>query len=117
MEAKKTAGLAMTKSVARDCRSGLLETTSNRPWRTAKMNTHQLLQSRRKKLREKEETERWQVVVKGNTNDRCFTGPINLAHRSIVQKPYTPAYQRPATRSDEHLTNTRYNVTSIFVSH
>lgn len=61
--------------------------------------------------------ERWQAVVKGNTNDRCFTGPINLAHRSIVQKPYTPAYQRPATRSDEHLTNTRYNVTSIFVSH
>lgn len=47
MEAKETAGLAMTKSVARDCRSGLLETTSNRPWRTAKMNTHQLLQSER----------------------------------------------------------------------
>lgn len=47
MEAKETAGLAMTKGVARDCRSGLLETTSNRLWRTAKMNTHQLLRSER----------------------------------------------------------------------
>lgn len=58
MEAKKTAGLAMTKSVARDCRSGLLETTSNRPWRTAKMNTHQLLWSERESGRKKNDGRR-----------------------------------------------------------
>ena len=44
MEAKETAGLLMTARVARDCSSGLLETTSNRPWSVAKKNTHQLLQ-------------------------------------------------------------------------
>lgn len=44
MEAKETAGLPMTERVARDCSSGLLETTSNRLWSAAKMNTHQLLQ-------------------------------------------------------------------------
>lgn len=54
MEAKETAGLAMTKRVARDCRSGLLETTSNRLWRTAKTNTHQLLRSERERIREEE---------------------------------------------------------------
>lgn len=43
MEAEETAGLPMTERVARDCRSGLLQTTSNRPWSAAKMNTHQLL--------------------------------------------------------------------------
>lgn len=46
MEAKETAGLPMTERVARDCSSGLLETTSNRLWSAAKMNTHQLLQKR-----------------------------------------------------------------------
>lgn len=43
MEAKETAGLLMTERVARDCSSGLLETTSNRLWRiwsAAKANTH-----------------------------------------------------------------------------
>lgn len=50
MEAKETAGLPMTERVARDCSSGLLETTSNTLWSAAKMNTHQLLQ---KKQREK----------------------------------------------------------------
>lgn len=49
MEAKETAGLAMTKRVARDCRSVPLETTSNRLWRTSKMNTHQLLRSERRR--------------------------------------------------------------------
>lgn len=44
MEAKETAGLLMTERVARDCSSGLLETTSNRLWSAAKTNTHQLLQ-------------------------------------------------------------------------
>lgn len=39
MEAKETAGLLMTERAARDCSSGLLETTSNRPWSAAKMNT------------------------------------------------------------------------------
>lgn len=48
MEAKKTAGLPMTERVARDCSSGLLETTSNREWSCAKMNTHQLLQKKKK---------------------------------------------------------------------
>lgn len=43
MEAEETAGLPMTERVARDCRSGLLQTTSNRLWSAAKMNTHQLL--------------------------------------------------------------------------
>lgn len=47
MEAKKTAGLPMTERVARDCSSGLLETTSNREWSCAKMNTHQLLQKKK----------------------------------------------------------------------
>lgn len=51
MEAKETAGLLMTERAARDCTSGLLETTSNRPWSAAKENTHQLLQ---KKKEEKE---------------------------------------------------------------
>lgn len=46
MEAKETAGLLMTERVARDCSSGLLETTSNRLWSIAKTNT-QLLQKRR----------------------------------------------------------------------
>lgn len=55
MEAKETAGLPMTERVARDCSSGLLETTSNRPWNAAKTNTHQLLQ---KGGREKREGER-----------------------------------------------------------
>lgn len=32
MEAKETAGLLMTERVARDCSSGLLETTSNKLW-------------------------------------------------------------------------------------
>lgn len=48
MEAKETAGLPMTERVARDCSSGLLETTSNRLWSTAKTNTHQLLQKKRR---------------------------------------------------------------------
>lgn len=48
MEAKKTAGLPMTERVARDCSSGLLETTSNREWSCAKMNTHQLLQKKKR---------------------------------------------------------------------
>lgn len=39
MEAKETAGLLMTEKVARDSSSGLLETTSNRPWSAAKTNT------------------------------------------------------------------------------
>lgn len=52
MEAKETAGLPMTERVARDCSSGLLETTSNRLWSAAKMNTHQLLQ--KKNVREEE---------------------------------------------------------------
>ena len=43
MEAKETAGLAMTERLARDCSSGLLETTSNSPWSTAKTHAHQLL--------------------------------------------------------------------------
>lgn len=49
MEAKETAGLLMTERAARDCTSGLLETTSNRPWSAAKENTHQLLQKKKKK--------------------------------------------------------------------
>lgn len=48
MEAKETAGLLMTERAARDCTSGLLETTSNRPWSAAKENTHQLLQKKKK---------------------------------------------------------------------
>lgn len=51
MEAKETAGLLMTERAARDCSSGLLETTSNRPWSAAKENTHQLLQKKKKKRR------------------------------------------------------------------
>lgn len=47
MEAKETAGLPMTERVARDCSSGLLETTSNRLWSAAKTNTHQLLQKKK----------------------------------------------------------------------
>lgn len=47
MEAKETAGLLMTEREARDCSSGLLETTSNRPWSGAKENTHQLLQKKK----------------------------------------------------------------------
>lgn len=58
MEAKETAGLPMTERVARDCSSGLLETTSNRLWSAAKMNTHQLLQKRK---RGEEEGRRGQV--------------------------------------------------------
>lgn len=46
MEAKETAGLLMTERVARDCSSGLLETTSNRLWSAAKTNIHQLLQKK-----------------------------------------------------------------------
>ena len=53
MEAKKTAGPPMTERVARDCSSGLLETTSNRPWSAAKTNTHQLLQQERERERER----------------------------------------------------------------
>lgn len=53
MEAKETAGLPMTERVARDCSSGLLETTSNRLWSAAKTNTHQLLQ-KKKEGREEE---------------------------------------------------------------
>lgn len=49
MEAKETAGLLMTEREAGDCSSGLLETTSNRPWSAAKENTHQLLQKKKKK--------------------------------------------------------------------
>lgn len=49
MEAKETAGLLMTEREARDCSSGLLETTSNRPWSAAKENTHQLLQKKKKR--------------------------------------------------------------------
>lgn len=49
MEAKETAGLPMTERVARDCSSGLLETTSNRLWSAAKTNTHQLLQKKKKR--------------------------------------------------------------------
>lgn len=65
MEAKETAGLAMTKRVAWDCRSGLLETTSNRPWRRAKMNTHQLLRS------EREREGRWlSEIERAKKNDR-----------------------------------------------
>lgn len=52
MEAKETAGLLMTERAARDCTSGLLETTSNRPWSAAKENTHQLLQKKKKKEEE-----------------------------------------------------------------
>lgn len=48
MEAKETAGLPMTERVARDCSSGLLETTSNRLWNVAKRNTHQLLQQEKR---------------------------------------------------------------------
>lgn len=51
MEAKETAGLLMTEREARDCSSGLLETTSNRPWSAAKENTHQLLQKKKKEKR------------------------------------------------------------------
>lgn len=47
MEAKETAGLLMTERVARDCSSGLLETTSNRLWSAAKTNIHQLLQKKK----------------------------------------------------------------------
>ena len=36
----------MTERVARDCSSGVLETTSNRLWSAAKTNTHQLLQKK-----------------------------------------------------------------------
>lgn len=57
MEAKKTAGLPMTERVARDCSSGLLETTSNRQWSCAKMNTHQLLQKKKKGENTEEERE------------------------------------------------------------
>ena len=46
MEAKETAGLPMTERVARDCSSGLLETTSNSLWSAANTNTHQLLQKK-----------------------------------------------------------------------
>lgn len=61
MEAKKTAGPLMTERVVRDYSSGLLETTSNRPWSAAKTNTHQLLQRERGK-----ERERGAVVVERN---------------------------------------------------
>lgn len=57
MEAKETAGLPMTERVARDCSSGLLETTSNRLWSAAKTNTHQLLQQ--KKRRGERKRGRW----------------------------------------------------------
>lgn len=53
MEAKETAGLLMTEREAGDCSSGLLETTSNRPWSAAKENTHQLLQKKEKEKEEK----------------------------------------------------------------
>lgn len=55
MEAKETAGLPMTERVARDCSSGLLETTSNRLWSAAKTNTHQLLQKKRRGERKRGE--------------------------------------------------------------
>lgn len=51
MEAKETAGPLMTERAARDGTSGLLETTSNRPWSAAKENTHQLLQEKKKRRR------------------------------------------------------------------
>lgn len=54
MEAKETAGLLMTERVARDCSSGLLETTSNRLWSAAKTNIHQLLQKKKKEGRGRE---------------------------------------------------------------
>lgn len=54
MEAKETAGLLMTEREAGDCSSGLLETTSNRPWSAAKENTHQLLQKKKKRGEEKQ---------------------------------------------------------------
>ena len=54
MEAKETAGLPMTERVARDCSSGLLETTSNRPWSSAKTNTQKTVA---KKERREEEME------------------------------------------------------------
>lgn len=61
MEAKETAGLPMTERVARDCSSGLLETTSNRLWSSAKMNTRQLLQKKKKEMRgrDKQGEKRW----------------------------------------------------------
>lgn len=68
MEAKETAGLAMTKRVVWDCRSGLLETTSNRPWRRAKMNTHQLLRS------EREREGRWESEIKRENKGEKMTG-------------------------------------------
>lgn len=63
----------------------------------------------------------WWGVVMGNTNGPCLTAPINLAPQSIqlpraTGRPHSQAYQKAATCSEEHLTNTHYNVTSIFVS-
>lgn len=55
MEAKETAGLPMTERVARDCSSGLLETTSNTLWSAAKTNTHQLLQKEKERREEERE--------------------------------------------------------------
>lgn len=91
MEAEETAGLPMTEREARDCRSGLLQTTSNRPWSTAKMSTHQLLhrireegeskagrKGERGKENESLEQEERRPVVMGNTNSACLTAPINL---------------------------------------
>lgn len=99
MEAEETAGLPMTERVARDCRSGLLQTTSNRPWSAAKMNTHQLLhrikeqggskagrKGERGKEKESLEQEERRSVVMGNTNGPCLTAPINPTLQSIQQQ-------------------------------
>lgn len=47
----------MTERVARDCSSGLLETTSNTLWSAAKTNTHQLLQKEKERREEEREGE------------------------------------------------------------
>ena len=78
MEAKETAGLPMTERVARDCSSGLLETTSNRLWSAAKMNTHRLLQKKKKKGEEEREGEI-------NEEKQGFSNKIQMYVRGSVQ--------------------------------
>lgn len=67
MEAEETAGLPMTERVARECRSGLLQTTSNRPWSAAKMNTHQLLH----RVREEGGSKAGRKGQRGKENERA----------------------------------------------
>lgn len=77
MEAKETAGLLMTERVARDCSSGLLETTSNRLWSAAKTNTHQLLQKGGQRRKEERRGRGLRQRERGEKKGR-FSGKIEI---------------------------------------